>query len=122
MSIGYKIRKLRNEKHYTQKKLAIMIGVSREMIIRYEHDEATPSSKNLQELAKAFEISTDYLLSDDGNNETSNFGDKTLKKYFEEIDKMNDKERAHVKFMLNAVVNDKNRKKSAKKRRGGKKD
>jgi Predicted transcription factor, homolog of eukaryotic MBF1 len=105
MSISDKIKKLRQEKRFKQESLAEKIGVSRLMLGKYERGEATPSAETLQKLAQVLEVSIDYLLSGDEKSEVSpNFGDKTLQKYFEEIDKMNDEERGHVKFILDAVV------------------
>jgi transcriptional regulator with XRE-family HTH domain len=108
MGIGNKIKVLRLEKRYKQEDLAARIGVSRLMLGKYERNKATPSADTLQKVAQVLEVSTDYLLSDEDDNETSpNFGDKTLRKYFEEIDKMSDEERGHVKFILDAVLKNK---------------
>jgi transcriptional regulator with XRE-family HTH domain len=110
MNMGAKIKMLRMAKHYTQDDLGQMCGVTRQMIGKYERDQVISSTEILQKLAEALKVSPDYLLSDDVNNEASTFGDKALRRYFEEIDKMSDKEREHVKFILNAVVkNEKNR-------------
>jgi transcriptional regulator with XRE-family HTH domain len=108
MGIGNKIKVLRQEKRYKQAELAARVGVSRLMLGKYERNKATPSAETLQKVAQVLEVSTDYLLSDVENDETSpNFGDQTLRKYFEEIDKMSDEERGHVKFILDAVVKNK---------------
>ncbi len=110
MSIANKIKDLRTSKHLKQEDLAKKIGVSRLMLGRYERGEAIPSAETLQKIAQVLEVSTDYLLSSDEKNEDSpGFGDKALQKYLTEIDKMSDEERSHVKFILDAVVKNKNR-------------
>ncbi len=110
MSIANKIKNLRTSKHLKQEDLAKKIGVSRLMLGRYERGEAIPSAETLQKIAQVLEVSTDYLLSSDEKNEDSpGFGDKALQKYLIEIDKMSDEERGHVKYILDAVVKNKNR-------------
>jgi transcriptional regulator with XRE-family HTH domain len=110
MSIANKIKDLREKKHLKQEDLAKKIGVSRLMFGKYERGKAAPSAETLQKMAQVLEVSVDYLLSNDEKNEGSpGFGDKTLQNYFKEIDKMSDEERGHVKFILDAVVKNKNR-------------
>lgn len=108
MSIGEKIKSLRQEKRFKQEDLAKKIGISRLMLGKYERGQATPSADTLQKLAQILNVSTDYLLSADEKEETlSGFRDKALQSYFEAIDKMNNEERNHVKFILDAVVKNK---------------
>ncbi len=108
MSIGEKIKNLRQEKRFKQEDLAKKIGISRLMLGKYERGQATPSAETLQKLAQVLNVSTDYLLSDDEKDEALHgFRDKALKNYFEAIDKMNNEERGHVKFILEAVVKNK---------------
>lgn len=50
---------------FSQQELADQIGVSKQMISRYEKGEATPSSTNLLKLSKSLRVKTDYFFKSD---------------------------------------------------------
>ena len=56
------LKKLREEKHITQIKLSTDLGVSQELISRYELGSSFPQPNMLIKLAKYFNCSVDYLL------------------------------------------------------------
>lgn len=56
------IKKLREEKNYTQEELGKMIGASSRMISFYEKDERPFSLRIAEQLADIFNCSIDYLL------------------------------------------------------------
>lgn len=62
IDIGKKIKELRIERGMLQKDLATKIGVARNTITQYEQNIAKPSYEVLIEIAKIFNVSTDYLL------------------------------------------------------------
>lgn len=65
--IGKRIKEYREEKNMTQQELADRVGVTWEMISRYERNESKPFYK-LEEIAKALNISIDKLLHDNNNS------------------------------------------------------
>lgn len=65
MTIGQKIKKLRNEKNLTQKGLADQLYVSFQTISKWENDENEPDLATVRQLAKFFDCSLDYLLSEE---------------------------------------------------------
>ena len=65
MTLGQKIKKLRVEKNLTQKDLADRLYVTFQTVSKWENDENEPDVSTLRELAKVFECSLDYLLSED---------------------------------------------------------
>lgn len=65
MTLGQKIKKLRIEKNLTQKDLADRLYVTFQTVSKWENDENEPDVSTLRELAKVFECSLDYLLSED---------------------------------------------------------
>jgi len=65
MTLGQKIKKLRTEKNLTQKDLADRLYVTFQTVSKWENDENEPDVSTLRELAKVFECSLDYLLSED---------------------------------------------------------
>lgn len=57
-----RIRELREEKHLSQTRLSIELGVSQETISAYEVGKNSPSAKSLVKLCNIFNTSADYIL------------------------------------------------------------
>lgn len=68
-SIGNKIHTLRENKKITQKELAELAGITEAALSRYEHDKRIPTSQIITRLARALDVSTDYLLSNSDNTD-----------------------------------------------------
>jgi transcriptional regulator with XRE-family HTH domain len=77
MNTGKIITELRKTKDWSQTDLAGKSGVSREMIGKYERNEAVPSIEAAKKIADAFEVSLDYLV---GEGVNSKFDKRTLKR------------------------------------------
>jgi len=65
MTLGEKIQHLRKTKGLSQEQLAAQITVSRQAISKWELGESVPDTDNIVQLSKIFEVSTDYLLTDE---------------------------------------------------------
>lgn len=65
MPFSEKLKKLREENHYTQKYVAKHLNVARSTIAGYETKNRQPSHEKLTILAELFHVSVDYLLDDD---------------------------------------------------------
>lgn len=65
MTVGQKIKRLRNEKNLTQKDLADQVHVTFQTVSKWENDENEPDIGTLRELTKLFGCSMDYLLSEE---------------------------------------------------------
>ena len=63
MTLGQKIKKLRNDKNLTQKDLADQVHVTFQTVSKWENDENEPDIATLRELSKLFGCTMDYLLS-----------------------------------------------------------
>ncbi len=66
ISIGKRIKEYRLEKNLTQQELADKVGVTWEMISRYERDESKPFFK-LESIAHALDISMNDILQKNNN-------------------------------------------------------
>lgn len=64
MRTSEKIKKVRTEKGYTQKKLSELSGVSEIAIRKYETNNRSPKIETLQKLSKALEVPLSDLRSD----------------------------------------------------------
>jgi len=60
--LGKKIKKLREEKEFSQEKLAKLIGISRVALSELERGNRSLDALELFKMAKVFELSTDELL------------------------------------------------------------
>lgn len=61
-SLADRIKSLRERKGLTQAEIARQLGISRSGVNAWEMGLSVPSTQYIVELAKKFEISTDYLL------------------------------------------------------------
>ena len=60
--LGKKIKELRTKYKYTQKDLAILVGVTKSTIAAYENDTRLPSYDVLIKMANVFRVTIDSLL------------------------------------------------------------
>ena len=75
LNIGSKISLLRKAKNWSQGDLAQKIDASREIIGKYERDENLPSIEMTLKMAKAFEVTVDFLV---GEGEYSSYDKDTM--------------------------------------------
>lgn len=69
MQFRDKLFKLRKNAGLTQAELAEAINVSRQAISKWEMGTAVPDVANMLALSKTFNVSIDYLVNDEMNNE-----------------------------------------------------
>ena len=70
MSFAEKMIELRKQQNLSQQDLADQLGVSRQAISRWETGAVQPLADSVKSLAQVFQVSTDYLLSDDLDDPT----------------------------------------------------
>mgnify|MGYP000997137853 CR=1 FL=1 len=71
MVLAEKILKLRKENGWSQEDLAEKMDVSRQSVSKWESGASTPDVDKIVEMAKLFEVSTDYLLKEEIEEEVS---------------------------------------------------
>ncbi len=97
-----RLAELRKEQKLSQTKLATKLGTSFSVISRYERGEMTPSIDNAKKLAAILGTTVGYLL---GENENADLlKDPEMVNRFKEILALKDKEREHVLFALDAMI------------------
>lgn len=105
MDIHNRIKRLRQERNWTQGELAQKIGIQQKQISAYERGVNFPSTEVLLKLAEIFDVSLDYLAFDKANTASKvHVKDRELLRFFEIIDQMEESEKKTVKEMLNLVV------------------
>jgi len=67
--LGHRLKRVRQDRGYTQEQLAEMVGINLKQVGRHENGETKPDGEIVARYAQALEVSTDYLLgvSDDPN-------------------------------------------------------
>lgn len=106
-SLHDKIRRLRQEKNWTQADLGEKIAVHQKQISSYERGVTVPSTDILIKIAEAFDVTLDYLAFDStrvGVAAGSNIQDRELLRRFEAVDALPEKERSLAKEMLDLLV------------------
>lgn len=101
-SFGKKIAALRKEQKMSQTDLAKQLNTSVSVISRYERDEMTPSIDVAKKLAAILKTTVGYLL---GETDQENLlKDPDMLKRLNDIEKMEPKEKDHVLFTLDALI------------------
>ena len=72
MTTGQKIAALRKQKDLSQRELAEVLEVSHQAISKWENEAAVPGADALKKLSKFFEVSMDYFVSAEQQQEESN--------------------------------------------------
>ena len=99
MNIGGIIMALRKEKGWSQSELAKVVGVSREIIGKYERNDTFPSIEIAKNIADALEVSLDYLV---GTAKTQ-LNSATLKR-LQEIDQLSEENKKLVYAFLDSFI------------------
>ena len=100
LNIGNKIIELRKAKSWSQEDLSKEVGSSRVMIGKYERNDNAPSIEVLLKMAKAFDVTVDYII---GEGQLSNY-DKDVLKRIEDIEELDDETRSKLFFLIDNVI------------------
>lgn len=98
--IGNKIKKLREERRLTQKELAEEMGLAQSTIAMIENDKKEGSTKTLKKLADFFNVTLDYLLSEDKEKDKINEYEEQNKIFFSKFGKLSSKDRNKIIKMI----------------------
>lgn len=99
--IGTRIKDERKKRNMTQKELADKVDISPAAINQFEKGVKKPSSEVLTKIAKALDISTDYLLTERGDQI---FVDEEVKTAFRGFKSLSEEDREtilkNIRFLL----------------------
>lgn len=105
MTIAERIKKLRQERNWTQATLAEKMGIHQKQISAYERGVNLPSTDILIKLAESFDVTLDYLAFESkGRQRKFNIQDRELLRRFEMVDTLSDKEKNLAKEILDLVI------------------
>jgi transcriptional regulator with XRE-family HTH domain len=100
MSFSVRFLQLRKQHSLTQPQMAEVVGIHITQVKRYEAGEAQPSLELLKRIALAFNVTTDWLIFEQGEREPQD----GLKLKFEAVAQMDAEERAAVDSLLDAMI------------------
>ena len=92
MSLGKRIKKLRNIHKMTQKELGEKLNIAKSTVSQYENDINTPDIHTLLKISEIFDVSLDYLVRNEKQEKNS---ENKLHNSVSEIDELN-KYRDHI--------------------------
>lgn len=105
MTLGERLKRLRQEKNWTQAELADQLKIHQKQLSGYERDVHVPSTEVLMKIADLFNVSLDYLAFDKASeNKRFQLGDRDLMVKFEEIDKLSEKDKTTIKAILDTFI------------------
>ncbi len=93
---------LRKQKGWSQTELGKLVGVSREIIGRYERNDVMPSVEVAKNIADSLGVSLDYLA---GEGSFSTYDKETIK-LIEDIEKLEPSVKEKLIFLANAIIRD----------------
>ena len=99
-NIGERIIQLRKTKNWSQDDLAKQINASRIMIGNYERGDNSPSIEVLLKLARALDVSLDYLV---GEGKLANY-DKEVLRRIEDIELLDKDTKDKLFFLIDNVI------------------
>ena len=108
MTLGEQVTKLRKQKKLSQSDLGKKVGTSGDIIGRYERDEVKPSIEVASKIAKALDISLDYLV----GNASTVVKDKKILERIEAIADMPTDNQNQIFNVIDALIRDYNAKKA----------
>ena len=101
MNFGERLVLVRKRKNLSQSQIGKLIGINGDAYGRYERNEVKPTIEMAVKIAKALEVSLDYLT---GTSELEL--DKNTLKRVEEITKLSEKEKDYIFVTLDALIRD----------------
>lgn len=95
-SFGLRLRSIREDRDLSQSELAKGAGMQPSAIAHFEADRRKPSFDNVRALAKALQVSADYLL-----------GTGAVATAFRDEQKLSAKDREFIQGVIDTMVNKK---------------
>lgn len=86
-TFSHRLKKIREQKNLSQKRVADALGISNVQLSRYETGDRKPDPETIASLADYFDVSVDYLLGlTDNPNPTKKRGDNSIEKITKILD------------------------------------
>ncbi len=105
MTIGNRIKRLRQERGWSQAQLGQRLGVHQKQISGYERGVHVPSAEMLAKISEVFDVSLDYLIvGGQAGGQRVEVGDRELLRQMAEIDRLPEDEKSAIKTVLETFI------------------
>ena len=105
MTLGERIKRLRQEKGWSQAQLSKKLNTHQKQISGYERGIHAPSIELLIKMAEIFNVTLDYIASDEQEDKSRiQIADRELMLTVKEIDALPEEDRATIKAVLNTFI------------------
>lgn len=105
MTLGDRIKQLRQQRGWSQAQLSKKLNVHQKQISGYERGVHSPSIELLVRIAELFNVSLDYIAFD--KREEKNIipiADRELMQAVQQIDQLSPEDKATIKAVLNTFI------------------
>lgn len=104
-TLGERLKKLRQERDWSQAELAQRLGIHQKQISGYERGVHVPATELLIRMAELFNVSLDYLAFDNREEvRRIQVADRELLLKLQEIDQLSETDKATVKAVLDTFI------------------
>ena len=100
MTTGEKIAKLRKQHGMSQEAFSEKLNVSRQAVSKWENGTAQPTSENLAQIAKLFDVSVSYLLDEEDVITDKNFSTQQT----DSVENFSTEKAEHKAFKIASVI------------------
>ncbi len=99
-----KLKELRKNRGWSQGQLAMKIGADLQRVSKYERGVIWPTMELMVKIAKAFDVSVDFLIRDDKEAAVGKIKNQELLHQLEEINNLPDGDQVTVVSFLDAFI------------------
>jgi transcriptional regulator with XRE-family HTH domain len=104
MTFSEKIKTLRKEYNWKQEELAEKINTDARQVSLYENEKSSPSIETVIKIAKAFNVSIDYLLIEEANKRPLILNDEKTFENLKKVELLPDDEKAAIFKIIDGLV------------------
>ncbi|MDY6884244.1 MAG: helix-turn-helix transcriptional regulator [Pseudomonadota bacterium] len=106
MTLGERIKRLRQERNWSQAQLAQRLNAHQKQVSGYERNVHVPSVEVLIRLAELLNVSLDYLAFEnrEDTRNASQIADQDLLNKMEAVDKLPEADKATIKAVLDSFI------------------
>jgi len=100
-----KLKELRKKRGLSQQELAKRAGFNKMLISKYETERSMPNMENLGKLARALDVTVDYMVFDNvPRNGRVEFKDLELLEIFKAAEVLAEEDRKTIKTIVDAIL------------------
>lgn len=100
MSFPARFLQLRKDNNLTQQQMADKVGIHITQVKRYEAGQAQPSIELLKKIATAFNVTTDWMIFEDGERDLP----KGLQLKFEAVSQMSAEDQRTIQSLIDGMI------------------